>query len=354
LKLEVIPIKDFIDHKLFDLYLEITSQKDIFFDYEYLVVNDNHENGNTFIALFHNQNQILASYAFVKRSFIHKNESLFDLITPYEYGGVLIHSGGNSAFIKFKTAFEGYCNENDIITDFQRVDPFINDQVERYAEEIDLNLINENIYVDLKESEEKIFSNFHKNNRRDVRYAIRNGVTIESHAPSKKSINIFYNIYKETMEGKDANQFYYFNESYFKALETISPDKLSVFIAYNKDNVPISSALILKKADYCHYHLSGTNRDYAKLCGNNLLLYKVISIMKKKGKEYFHLGGAAKSQEGLYRFKKKFSKKTIPYYIVKRVFNNYLYNQINQDLIKDGRLVQEDLNSNFFPLYRKN
>ena len=353
MKLEVIPLKVFKEHKLFEMYLKVTSGEDIFFDFEYLVANDNHENGNTLVALFHDQGKILISYAFVRRPFRYQSQIFYDLITPYEYGGILIHSKNQNGLKRFNIAIEDYCKENNIVAGFQRIDPMINLQIEHYKEEFDISLVNQNIYVDLKNSEETIFSDFHKNNRRDVRYALRNGVNIKPYKPSKESMNIFYEIYKDTMDGKGADQFYYFNKKYFRQLENFSSDKLSVFIAYTKDEEPFSAALIFKKGKYSHYHLSGTNRAFTKLCGTNLLLYNAIIKMKSEGRTYFHLGGAAKSQEGLYRFKKKFSKKTIPYYVAKRVFNNYLYNQINQDLLKEGKLTQEDKNSNFFPLYRK-
>lgn len=353
MNLEVIPIEEFEEHKDFEKYIDATKKEDIFFDFEYLLANDKHENGKTQIALFLKENELIGSFSFILKDFEHNNANYFDIITPYEYGGILTYSSNKEVFKQISQVFKKYCTQNKIISSFQRIDPLLYKRIDIYKENLSLELVKQNICVDLSENEDTIFSNFHKNNRRDIRYAIRNGVSVIAHKPSKESIDTFYQIYKKTMDGKDANQFYYFNESYFHALTSFPESKLNIFIAYDQSKKPFSAALIFKKGRYSHYHLSGTNRDYAKLCGNNLLLYEVIIKMKHEGRLFFHLGGAASSQEGLYRFKKKFSKKTMPYYVVKSVFNNYLYNQISQDLIESGKLSSEDLDSSFFPLYRK-
>lgn len=354
MRLEVIPVEVFKNHKIFEQYLIKTSKEDIFFDIDYLFVNNKHEDGISYVALLVEDTEILASFAFVKRSYIHNNHEYYDLITPYEYGGVLTFSNNKSVFYEFYSRFENYCIKNNIITIFQRIDPFLRENLATYNKYLNLTKANDNVYLDLNQSEDQIFNNFHKNNRRDVRYAIKNGVSVECYNSSSEAIGVFLELYKRTMDSKGAKSFYYFNDEYFEALKCLSPDKLDVFIAYSKENNPISAALILKKGFYSHYHLSGTNRDYTKLCGNNLLLYKAILKMKSEGKLYFHLGGAAKSQNGLYRFKKKFSNHTIPYYISKKVLNTYLYNKINEELILTGDLKKEDINnSDFFPLYRK-
>lgn len=354
MKLKVFSLAELKETKgICQTYQELTSEKDVFYDLEYLSVNALHEEGDTFIALLLNEQEIMVSYAFVKRTFNYLNYKFDDIITPYEYGGVVLHVSDINMLITFEDAFREYCNENNILTDFQRINPFENKIVEHYPVDINIEEINNNIIVDLNQSEETIFSNYHKNNRRDIRYAVRNGVIIEEHKPSEQSISLFYNLYKKTMDIKDASKFYYFNFEYFEALKSFSSEKLSVFIAKSIEGESISAALILKNGVFSHYHLSGTDRNLAKLCGTNLLLHQVIINMKKEGKKYFHLGGAAKTQQGLYSFKKKFSQKTIPYYVVKRIFNNYLYNEINLKMIKSNSLDQAMVDSNFFPLYRK-
>jgi len=353
-KLEVLEVNKIKNeaHSICSAYEKLSEHHDIFFDLDYLLVNDRHEQGDTCLALLTDNEEILVSYAFVKRNFVSESLNFYDLITPYEYGGVLCFTGDNSDVIQFEELFNKYCQKNKIITDFQRVNPFVNELYENYPCKINISKQNQNIYVNLDQSEEMIFSNFHKNNRRDIRYALKNGVIIEKLKPSEGSIKVFNGIYKTTMDKKGASDFYYFNTDYFKALQTFSPDKMDIFVARNNNGIPISAALILKKGEFSHYHLSGTDRNYTKLCGNNLLLNEVILSMKEEGRKFFHLGGAAESQKGLYRFKQKFSKQTIPYYVVKKIFDENAYKHINEQIIGKRDLGEDFNQSDFFPLYR--
>ena len=323
----------------------------IYLDLEYLAINDIHESGETYVALLVDGNRWI-SYPFIKRSFQYKGKTYADITTPYEYGGECAYHNDKELLYSFRQRFNQYCIEQNILTEFQRIDPFSilhfdDDDNAEYLK------VKENVVIDLEQSEDNIFSNYHKNNRRDIRLAKRNLVKVKRNAPSKSVVNEFKELYYSTMDAKNTTDYYYFNEDYFKALSAISEDKMDVYTAHTEEGVLASAALVLKKNRIAHYHLSGTNRSYTKLCATNLMLHEMAIHLKKEGYSYFHLGGAASSQEGLYRFKSKFSNDRKDYYVCKRIFDTKVYDELNQQIIKDKELYNQTIDKGFFPLYRK-
>jgi len=324
---------------------------DIFLDLEYLKINNLQESGSTYLALLEIEDQCVI-YPFIRREFQYGKSTYYDIITPYEYGGEWMKKNNKEILSDFRKTFNEYCLENNILTEFQRINPFQtkNDFGDKNAQFI---LAKDNVVIDLQKSEEEIFANYHKNNRRDIRLAIRNDVTVIQENPSKESIGRFKRLYYKTMDAKDTSEFYYFNEEYFEGMSQMSPEKLSVFTAYTNENNIASCALVLKKNKVAHYHLSGSDRNYTKLCATNLLLHTIAMCLKTEGYDYFHLGGAASNQEGLYRFKRKFSGFTMPYFVCKRLINPKVYEQLNNQIIKDKDLCVQANEENHFPLYRK-
>lgn len=340
------------DPQLLQDYVNFVETEDIFFDLDYLAVNALHENGKSYIGILLDDNAIKAVYPFIKREFKFADTSFFDLITPYEYGGV-IYKTEKKIFDLFQELFVKYCNDNKIVSEFQRIDPFLKQESEANEHLIKYHLARQNVVVDLSLSQDELFQSYHKNNRRDVRKAERSGVSVKSYAAGKESIESFKSIYYQTMEEKQAGQLYFFNEDYFSKLRSLAYDKLAVFIAYTENAEAVSACLILKKGPYAHYHLSGSNRGYTALCSSNLLIHQAILTLKKEGLKYLHLGGASADQVGLYRFKSKFSSQTIPYFVSNRIFNEYLYKQINEKVAIEKNIDKSKLKEiKGFPIYR--
>ena len=332
-------------------YSKLFNFTSIYLDIEYLAINDLHEEGETYIALYH-EGEDRVIYPFVRREFSYKGKIYSDIATPYEYGGEWATKNDLTLFSNFRKLFNEYCRQQSILTEFQRIDPFAQIPNDSYAIEECIK-VKENVFIDLNKGEDEIFHDYHKNNRRDIRLAMRHNVRIEQYAPSKGSITMFKDVYYSTMDAKNTSRYYYFNEDYFKALESICENKMSVYAAFTENNVLASAALVLKKNKVAHYHLSGTNREHTKLCATNLMLHQIAMDLKQQGYDFFHLGGAASSQEGLYRFKKKFSNDRKDYYVCKRIFKPKVYDDLNQQIIKDKELYNQTIDKGFFPLYRK-
>jgi serine/alanine adding enzyme len=323
---------------------------DIFYDRKYLEINNFAEEGDTYVAYFQRDNTLII-YPFVKREIpIKTQEQYFDIITPYEYGGpIIIGEKSIELLHAFVQDFENYCSKNNIVSEFIRFNPVLQNQ-EMLGKFYPIDFAKDNIVLNLSKSEEEIFGDFHKNNRRDIRLAIRKGVSVHLAENNEESIEVFKKIYFQTMDSKMAKDMYYFSPEYFNRIIEIGKEKLSVFIAYDDNQTPISAAMFLHGKVTTHYHLSGTLREYSKLCPNNLLLYTAVLHSKQLGKDTFHFGGAAGSQAGLYAFKSKFSPERMPYYIAKKIHMKDVYQGLVEQKSREDKSF--DINSGFFPLYR--
>jgi lipid II:glycine glycyltransferase (peptidoglycan interpeptide bridge formation enzyme) len=81
--------------------------------------------------------------------------------------------------------------------------------------------------------------------------------------------------------------------------------------------------------DIVHYHLSANSVESYKLNANYFLLNELFKIAKMLGKEYFILGGGSSSNKDdtLFKFKKKFSKLYMPFYIGGNIYNKDVYDK---------------------------
>ena len=88
-----------------------------------------------------------------------------------------------------------------------------------------------------------------------------------------------------------------------------------------------------------------TLHEYQKYQANNLLLYEAMLFFKKKGVPIFDLQGG---REGVYNFKKSFSKNRANFYTAGIVHNRSVYNE----LIRYKEKYTGSGTFDFFPQYR--
>ncbi|TJX59975.1 peptidoglycan bridge formation glycyltransferase FemA/FemB family protein [Soehngenia saccharolytica] len=285
--------------------------------------------------------------------YIEKN-IYFDFITPYGYGGFIIENQNNEEqqinevdIIELKEEYEGFCQENNIISEFVRFHPLIRNY--RYMSLLyDLTKIGNTISVDLTDAD-NLWANFSSKNRNMCRKAIKNGVKIE-HSSDKVIIEEFISLYNKTMDRDNADKYYYFDKNYYYTLFNEFGKNAEIFYALYNERI-ISAAIIFYTNKYMHYHLSGSASSFKHLAPTNLLLYEVALWGHKMGFEVFHLGGGVGgSEDNLYKFKKSFNRnEDNPFYIGKKIYNKSIYEKLVNIRMKESTFDKE---SNFFPLYR--
>lgn len=278
-----------------------------------------------------------------------ETKSLFDITTPYGYGGFIIEGNPNDNNLKeFNKEYSNYCRSKNIISEFVRFHPVLKNS--KFNNEIyDVIDLGKTITVDLV-SKEQIWNDLSSKNRNVIRKAIKSGVEIYW-GRSSELINEFIPLYNATMNKDNATDYYYFNKEFYKSvLDDLRYNSLIFYALYNQK--VISMSMILFGNESMHYHLSASDRVYQNLAATNLLLYEAACWGCENGYKSFHLGGGLASKEdSLFKFKKAFNKNSETYFSIgKKIFDQEKYDELIEIRLQENEF---DIDTTFFPKYRK-
>jgi lipid II:glycine glycyltransferase (peptidoglycan interpeptide bridge formation enzyme) len=270
----------------------------------------------------------------------------FDIRSAYAYGGPLYEIKNKciknlqNQFIK---RFENFCNKNNIISQFDRFHPLINNHI-FFKDFCNISQIRKTVYMDIK-NKDRIWENINSKCRNKIRKAKKNGINVVLDEKGN-TVENFKNIYNSTMDRHNASDYYYFNEFFFNDAINYLKNRVIIANAYYRNKI-IASSLILRFNKYLHYHFSGVLEGYMKLAAVNLLIYEVAKWGSENGYEIFHLGGGYESgNDFLYKFKKSFSKlEDKDFYIGKKIYKYNEYKYL-------ASFVNYNKQNSFFPAYR--
>ena len=290
------------------------------------------KNDEVLCALSYADSEIII-YPFAKRNIgklvnIDTYNAHYDLIGLYGRGG-MVSTGvpKTKAISDFYSHLKTYCDENSIICSFDRYHPVIaNDHLSPLNTEVfDVGGF---VVVDLRPKMSEIEANFKSSVRKDIKKAQRNGIQCFFESGSS-SLQIFLEIYYDTMSRNGATDFYYFDESFFKALDEDLKGNFIYFYAKFESKI-VSCELVLFEGRYCHSFLGGTLKEALPLSANPMLKYEIIRQCKSFGCEYFLLGGGTHPNDGIYNFKKAYS----PCGIYRSKIGGTLWNKIQFDKLR--------------------
>lgn len=244
----------------------------------------------------------------------------YDIETVYGYGGPISNSNDIFFLEKFEKAFLAYCQEQNIIAEFIRFHPLLkNERIFQSIIDVEYNRLT--VYLDISKSIEEIWrTDISSKNRNMIRKAEKSDLRAEE----GYNYRTFKDMYVATMEKLQANQFYYFQDNYYRQ---ISQENDYFLLNILKDNNIIAGAIFMFYGIYCHYHLAGSLVEYLKYAPNNFLIWHAIQNAKARGAKFFHLGGGLTNsiEDSLFKFKSSFSKNYLKFYVGKRIHNQEIY-----------------------------
>ena len=267
--------------------------------------------------------------------------TLFDLITPYGYGGWLLE-GSDDPKPLFE-AYETWCRDHNVVSEFVRYHPMIQN-AEATAPFYEIVNLGNTISMDLS-SPETIWANLTSKNRNMVRKAQKSGIKIY-HGQFPGIYKTFKEIYESTMDHDQAKDYYYFKDAFYDSIRNDLPNESRVFWAELEGKI-IAASIMLSVNGYMNYHLSGSLREYQNLAPSNLLLYQAALWGCQQGYRSLHMGGGVGAKEdSLYKFKSAFNRnETKQFAIGKKIFWPDKYEELT-------RMKNEDTDDQFFPRYR--
>ena len=321
---------------------------DFYFDENYGKLYEKVENGKAQIYEYEDENGKISNQFLVRKiGYVEDGKEYFDIVTPYGYGGPVVHYSNNKEKLleNYEREFTNYCYQNNIVSEFVRFHPIIKNY-EDFAKINNAQYMRKTLITKLDE-EDPIKNQFSKSAKKKVRKAIREGVTYDV-IKAPDNIDSFKKVYYDTMDRNHAIDYYYFSDEYFNDILKYFKNNL-IYIEVKKDEKVISAGLFFTYKDIIHVHLSGTLTDYLSLSPSCLLNYAITEWGIDNGYRLIHHGGGTSnsSDNSLYLFKKNFCMLyDTDFYIGKRIWNQEIYNK----LCDMKGISREEA---FFPAYRK-
>lgn len=353
---EVISYKD---SEKWEQRISEISPKDVFYRHSYSCLYQKMGDGDPHLFYYDNGKGNKLCYTFLKRRINElpfmidrkMDEALFDIITPsYGYGGPLYDVEDMDLIREFRSEFDHYCKKENIITEFIRFHPLLQNQ--RGMDHLmEITYDRETVFFDLRKSEDEIFNHYHKNHKRNVLKAQKHNLEFKVFASEDryKHLEEFYQLYKETMDKLNASAYSYFSVDYLQNLLR-GFEQNSIIGAVFHDNKMVAAAICMYEGGSLHYHLGCSEKEFLNLGSTIFLLHHLALWGKGNGMYSFHLGGGHIGRDSLFQFKYRFNPSgTLDFYIGKKVHLPEMYKKLIHDWEQYYLIPSQE---KFFPSYR--
>lgn len=313
-----------------------SDKQDIYFTPEYYSLYEKSGEGKAQCFIYSNRGEI-ALYPFLLNSLkdlaFTEKKDYFDIQGAYGYNGVCSSTNDLGFVNEFYKHFNQYCLDNNIIAEFTRLHPLLNNSVFSSGNLLQI-LDRETVFVDLQKTYEEIWNNdYSSKNRNIIRKAQKLGYKNQIvEKPREEDIDKFIEIYYSNMKAVNADKYYYFNREFFINIFNLLKNNIILFNILDNNGSILCSSIFFHKGNYFHYHLSGRN-SFADNSVNNFLIDSAITYAQSKGAKFLHIGGGRSREENdsLLKFKKSFSRQTSSFFIGKKIHNEEVYNQVVGD-----------------------
>lgn len=307
--------------KYLDLYRD--GHKDVFYREEYVQAHAGSDDQAICFVLREDVKCFLCP--FLMRQVNPLEGRFFDVETAYGYAGPLVNTDDQGFIQRAQALMFEELNNSGVIAGFIRFNPFLqNQEIMRGSPLTNVFFQRKSVIMDLRAGEDQIWQDqVDSVNRRAIRKAQNAGLRFVVDREGRY-LERFIDMYYQTMERLEAQEFYFFDRHYFKRMGALPLVRMGVVL---QENHCVSAAMFLMEGPYAHYHLAASDAAEQAFRPNNLLIYQAALYFKQQGVQWLHLGGGAEGPKGdsLLQFKLRFSPHTRDAYIGKFILNAAAY-----------------------------
>jgi hypothetical protein len=258
------------------------------------------------------------------------SEPLFDIETPYGYGGPISNSSDASFLREANEEFKKWCDRNDVISEFVSTHPIV--ETWRWlSPDMDVRLNRWTVSLALPQLANLELARwpFTSNAIYMVRRAKRAGVRVRTYGTDYW--DRFVHLYRNTMDRVGAAPFYYFDDNYFNRLRELIRCS-GRLVAAEVDGRWVAAACFLAGENYLHYHLSASDHEHHVPGATNALIYEVAKSATSQGFKAIHFGGGRTPNSGdsLLKFKRRLGTHTHPHFLGQRVHRPETYYRLHR------------------------
>lgn len=307
--------------------------------YEFHVLSERNGEGSPILfATYDENNQLVMIWPGLIREV--SNTLLFDMTSVYGYSGPIL---GNTGIREecLRAVFDRM-HEIGIVDVFSRMHPIFGSEIAASTD----NFIESGsiVLIDLK-NQNATLSSYGAGLRYDIKRLRHSGVHVEIDRKCQY-LNEFHEIYIEAMRNLDADDYYFFSYDYFEELTKIKSSEI-FFIFAKHEGLRIGAGLFVITNQIMQYYLGGAVAEFKKLSPLKIVLEAAHQLAIDRGLRYFILGGGVGSErDDLFRFKARFGKTVVPFYLLKKIIDAEEYIHICRE-----KGLEPDRDG-FFPSYR--
>jgi hypothetical protein len=170
-----------------------------------------------------------------------------------------------------------------------------------------------------EEISETLLSRFESVRRRNIRKAIKKGVSIQD-GNKNKALEFLADTHVENIRAINGipkpKRFFELLKKYF---EYGSDYRISIAI---KDSVPIAGLLLFYFNKTVEYYTPAVVEEFRGVQPLSLLIFEAMKDAARRGFEWWNWGGTWHNQRSLYDFKKRWGTEDSPYYYYVKTYND--------------------------------
>ncbi|ODH01546.1 FemAB family protein [Nostoc sp. KVJ20] len=279
---------------------------------------------------------------------------VFDVVSPYGYPGFLLSEAAantpdflNLALEKLKSVFLS----KSVCSAFLRLHPILNQNLNEVLASKFFQVSGETISINLSLSATEIWQQTRPEHRTYINRCKRDGFTTRM-VNFQDYIDVFIDVYTQTMQRVEAKKYFYFDYKYFASLANMNENIYLCILELN--NKVACAGIFTECCEIVQYHLGGTKNEFLKQAPSKLMFDYVRFWAKERGNKVLHLGGGVGSaKDSLYKFKAGFSKQKHSFLTLRLITDEEKYIDLVKLRAKSLKTEPETLlESNFFPAYR--
>ena len=335
-----------------DLWTSVLQQFDWFdsyhtYDYHNITKDDDEQ---SVLLYYTEENKAIALPLLVKEI---EGTPYKDATSVYGYAGPVTQNiCDNFDNIRFKNQVHNFFLDNNIISVFSRLHPYITLQRSVLKNIGEITKMGNIVNIDITEALETQKGSYQKRLKTYINKTRK--VYSVTTAKTKDEIFKFIELYYENMRRVNAHSSYFFKHEYFLKLLESKDFKTEILIAICNDTQKIiAGAMFIKKNKMVQYHLSGCSEEYLHLNPIKLLIDEARIIATHEKYSYFNLGGGKGAKEdSLFQFKSGFSKDFRSFSLWKYIVNQEVYENLVKEKLKSVPLALQPQYLANFPYYR--
>lgn len=177
--------------------------------------------------------------------------------------------------------------------------------------------------------EDQLFALYDEAARRNVRKARKSGITFRR-TNEADALDFLYRTHQANIRAVGGLPK---ERAFFDAVpKTVPAQMWSIYVA-EKEGEPIAALLLFRFSRTVEYYTPAVVEEFRPLQALPLLVHEAMMEASREGMRWWNWGGTWKTQEGVYRFKKKWGAREMTYYYYTRVRDESLVEASRDDLL---------------------